>query len=244
MPSIRADAATEIMTRTTNLPQINLFTWMGWVYFSALAGTYNLTFHRGASADNNFLAVGAWNNGGYKTYLSDYANDWSGSTVTTGVWYHYAWTRSGSTHTLFLNGVSDIVQTSADNPATAAVHIFGQASGGADPMNGRVACVKEWSGVALTAGQIRREMEQYLPRESLAQLNGFWPMNSLADYTIDYGPRKNRWTTAGTITSEEGPPIPWGVIKQNDAPWMNVLGGATTSMLLRRKNPIRHLIMR
>jgi len=218
MPSIRANANTEIFTRTTNLPTINSFTWMGWVRYATLSGDYHLAFHRGAHTSTDFLAVGAWNNAGYKTYLSDWTNDWSGSTITTGVWYHYAWTRDGNNHKVYLNGTleSGLTQTSTANPSTAAVHLFGYASGGSDNLDGCIAYVMEWSGVALTGGQVQQQMRYDAPVVELQRLNGYWPMDSLADPGEDKSRRHKtrRWTVAGTITSEDGPPVVRAITKQ------------------------------
>lgn len=73
----------------------------------------------------------------------------TGGTHTTGVWYHLAVTRSGSTVRLFTNGVLDASGT--DNTyafEVACIGAIGPASGGAAFVNGRISELRITDGVA------------------------------------------------------------------------------------------------
>lgn len=209
--AIRGDASTDILTRTTNLPTVSGFTFMAWVQINT-ATTYGHLCVRGASGAGDYLAYGWGNNSGpLKTFLGDWNNDWNGTTLSTATWYHLAWTKNSNAHIVYLNGVSDISQndTVAD-PSTAAVRMIQRSGGtGNDFCNGRIAAVKEWSAV-LTAADIVQEMRQYQP-VNFASLNGWWPMveSTAANSALDFSGLGRNWTVGGTLTIEDGPPIPW-----------------------------------
>jgi hypothetical protein len=92
------------------------FTVEGYVYFTALptSGSYaGLFFARGASAAASAFQFYIFNSAGtyrFETTLSVGSTDYPGtynlpSTPTTGVWYHFAFVRSGSSVNAYWNGV-------------------------------------------------------------------------------------------------------------------------------------------
>jgi hypothetical protein len=79
---------------------------------------------------------------------------------------------------------------------------------GTEQFNGRVANLKIYSA-ALTANEIKAEMRQYLPVRT-ADLNAWTPLLTHTDLS-DYSGQGNGWTAAGTLATEDGPPIPWAL---------------------------------
>lgn len=79
----------------------------------------------------------------------------SGTAMTTGAWYHWAITRSGSTFTLWLNGVSQGTASSATALYSNASDpvVIGAATGTVSPMTGYLDEYRITKGVArYTAG--------------------------------------------------------------------------------------------
>lgn len=75
---------------------------------------------------------------------------------------------------------------------------------------GRIAALKQWNGVALSEAEMLAESNHYSPQR-LTNLFSFYPMNddTVAEQVLDQGGSNRHFTAAGTLLTEEGPPIPF-----------------------------------
>jgi hypothetical protein len=204
--AVRCDAAGDAVARTTNLPSIASFTIMLWCY---------LTVDTNAAAyPLGYGSTGAYRLGvsddGTTTSAYDSYNEVVGGTWTLGTWKHLAITvaGTGTGQALFyvdggllatLDGHTEFVGTTLRLGAAPA-------SASTTPWNGRIAAHKAYD-VVLTAPQIQQEMWQYLPVIT-ANLNAWAPLILHTDLK-DYSGNARDYTGTGTLTTEDGPPIPW-----------------------------------
>lgn len=205
--AIRFDAAGDYIIRTANLPASDVFTVSFWFRIvtdvNAIGYIWLLTNSGGTStvsarlkADGTTLEI-ATSYGG---------NSPGGTSLSVGVWYHLAFVRNGSAHTLYLNGVSD--QTlSAAGTFTAANMLM--ASNSVNYVNGRMAAIKIWDA-ALTQDEVRREMYTIRPMRR-ANINLWAPgFPGTTERVNDYSGNGRDWTAVGALADEAGPPVPWG----------------------------------
>lgn len=204
------------LTRLTNLVDSTNYTAMCWVRITTLAswmgfiqidGTTNY-YQLGPNADGSTLNIQVSGLGG------------GGSTLVAGRWYHVALTSSastGSTTFAYLNGLLDI--TAGSVSFTTAKIWFGNTSGG-DPLDGNIAAIKVWNRT-MTSGEIAAELPYAMP-VNWAGLNCCYPMASGWDVASSglviprgtvsrwadvSGVLGNDFTEAGTIDTDNGPPI-------------------------------------
>lgn len=213
----RIDAAGDDVGRTTGLPDAGTFTWMAWIRWDADDALINCIFDYGPIAGEfvvvvidggNALSFGA----NALIFNATGGGLTGGSLLSASTWYHIAYVKSTSSHTVYLNGVSDISVTQAATPDT---HIKFGNNDVSEFFNGRLAAIKMWSGAALTQIQVQQEMRQYALVNYASQY-GFWPGLVLDDYT-DYSTQGNTLTETGTVTNEEGPPIMWRASKRRSS---------------------------
>lgn len=136
----------------------------------------------------------------------------TGSTLSTGTWYHVALVRSGDADlSLYLNGVLDAtVTTNIAGRLSCGSIALGTFDGGSFNFDGRVSALKEWTR-ALTASEIASEMRCMRP-VSPRSINGWWPF-AVGNDTMrpkDWTFRGRDWTEVNTPTNEADPPIGWG----------------------------------
>lgn len=207
--AVRFDASGDILTRTTNLPSITSYTLMCWFYRVAGNGTtsYEALFSYGTSTHyslyvNNNASVGTF-------AVTEWTADYTGSAISTAVWYHLAMTCAGTGASQllgYMNGVLNITGNAASITGTT-LQLNAGPSAGSEWISGRVQGVKVYSAV-LTAAEIAQEMRSVRPVRT-ANLNGWYPFLSSAD-VIDYSGNGNNWTVAGTLTTEDNAPVAWG----------------------------------
>jgi len=103
------------------------FTIEAWVYYDAFTSGYTLWF----SMDPNTTYFGATSATNTKLNLGTGGElSWTTSTILLNTWYHTAVVRSGSTITLYINGVSQGTNTSANTLGNAGGAIrIGSAAG-------------------------------------------------------------------------------------------------------------------
>lgn len=208
--AIRIDASGDSLSRTTNLPTITGFTLMGWVRIVTDRNAASSFFQIGAD-DNECYQVLTDSDG---TTLQTWSDPDTGATgtpvngtnLTAGTWYHLAMTvsgTSGSNFLTYLNGVLNITNTaySITNSRLWVGNSFATVW-----LNGRFAALKCWNAV-LTATEILAESRQYAPVRT-ANLHSWHPLMAVAA-VHDHGPLGATWTAGGTLTTEEGPGIPW-----------------------------------
>jgi hypothetical protein len=204
--AIRGDAAGDYLLRSSDMPTVEPMTACFWMYIStdtnALA-VFFLVVNAGGTVYQGLRL----NTDGTTLQVITNTNTGTGTNLSTGTWYHVAYTRSGSTHTVYLNGVSDASMSSTISLTPASIAII---SNSANHLNGRVAHIKIWSGVALSAADIANEMYSIRPRY-LANLHGWWPtFPGATERLADWSGNGRNWTGNGTLADEQEPGIPWG----------------------------------
>lgn len=214
--AIRHDADGDVQHRSTGLPGITAFTFMGWVllvvdedvdsYIFSYGGDDGAApaYLVGVTADGT--TFGLWNG----------AALFGGTRDLTSRWHHLAMTVAGTGAGQFLgyvNGRVDVVADGSTVPTNTRIIIgnFVSGAGGAG-LNCRVAAVKIYAAV-LTAQEIEREAKCFVPIRT-ANINAFYPMidPDVADNDQDESGQGNHLTQGGTLTTEfPGPPIPWSL---------------------------------
>jgi len=206
--AIRFDASGDSLSRAR---LAGAKTVMAWAYIATDRNDYTVFFGLGSNE-----LIGTDSDGTTLLYY-DGATERTGSALSTGIWYHVAYTSNGDDigngFTVYLNGASSI--TSAVRAQTSAgTNMYLGNDQYSEWLNGRLAHVKVWSA-ALTAAEILQEMHTIRPQR-LANLHSWLPMIATgSDRTNEAGGAGNTWTANGTLTDEAGPPVSWGV-----APWV------------------------
>ena len=204
--AVRLDAAADTLTRTVNLPTVTAFTMMGWFRIVVDRNDYSGFLHRGDTFGHALIVITGADGLRLEYYDSDAVGGLVGTTLVLGTWYHIAFTRSGDTRTVYLNGVVDMQDTTGTPTVTDTQMTFGN-SFDSEFLNGRAAAIKVYDAV-LTATEILAESRQYAPVR-WANLNGWYPLLDTATDQDDFSGNGNALTVGGTLATEEGPPIPW-----------------------------------
>lgn len=165
--------------------------------------------HVYGSIVSQFAACGVgvfWSSGTTYLNLGDVGTDFNGSALTINSWYHVAWIRNGSSHTVYLNGVSDITATSS---YSASRWLLGEYdAGGSGPFSGRLAHLKVWDGIFLTQQEVQQEMRKARPSR-FADLF-LWSPFIASTAGEDLSGNGRTWTVSGSPTLQDGPPVGWG----------------------------------
>lgn len=204
--AVRFDADGEDYTSTSSPPTGN-FTVTCWLKISVDRNTFTTVW----SADNGSSDL---------IYLQTQANGttlqaWDDASVVTGAvaltvgtWYRVAFTRNGTTSTLYTATATGALTaaTTANLSDVAATNFrIGESPFGAEWLNGCIANLKHYSAV-LTLAELEHELAQYTPRRT-ANLERWHPFVKVE--TADYSGNA-RTLSGGTGTArEDGPPIPW-----------------------------------
>ena len=200
--AIRIDSTTEGLKRTTNLPASpTSFSACWWGYLVSDPGSaYTSMFQLG---DGNGIVVGTHPSGATWMFYANGAENSAGAWVLT-TWKHFAVVSQSGNQTLYIDGAS-ASSIAASNIASNTNLFFGNDQfdeGG----NYRLAAFKLWAAV-LTLAELVQEARYYIPFRT-ANLNTWSPCLSSGD-TKDYSGNDFTWTTNGTLTTEDGPPIAW-----------------------------------
>lgn len=210
--AVRFDASADALYRTASLPTITSFTIMGWFNVITNRSAYSTFMEYGLFDGGTWYNLSTNATGGTTVTLAltNGSSETLGGTLTVGTWAHLAMTVSGTgagQNLVYRNGVLNITGAGSSSPTAVRLYIGSNSIG--EWLNGRAAAVKIWSA-ALTANEILNEMVQYMPVRT-TNLNGFYPFFTSTDLK-DYGGGATTWTVGGTLTSEDGPPIPWVVM--------------------------------
>lgn len=213
---VRFDASADRLLRTASLPSYNsAYTAMGWVYLvSDLNATVTIF-----AIDDNIDDIDAINLGSDGVTLQlgvvvgGVSTGPSGTTLSTGTWYHVAIVRASATDCrLYLNGALDIGPDTRDvsgRSAATRLEWGAFASVNLSRFDGRVAAIKIWDA-ALSAEEVAAEVRSIRPQR-LANLNGWWPcFPGAGERARDYSGNGRDWTESGTLTDEDPPPVGWG----------------------------------
>jgi len=192
-------------------PATGLFTstnWSacGWVYLESDRNTNSVIVVR--FSDNtatNFSGI-ALDTDGTSALITTQAGDSSSYGLSTGVWYHVAYVKSGSSHTMYVDGVSRATLTQAvgADGAGAALALGGN---GASHTNARISAWKVWE-TALTGDQVVNEMRTIQPRVTTSMW-GVFPLWD-ATFVTDISGSGHSLTAMGTYATADGPPVSWG----------------------------------
>ncbi|HKX31495.1 MAG TPA: LamG domain-containing protein [Blastocatellia bacterium] len=168
---------------------------------------------------NNFCVMIAWDGandfylgtGGNGTILEFYpgpgAAGIDGTDLIVGQWYHVAIVSgagTGASRNIYLNGALDI-STTSDEPPSGLLYIANDAND--EWINASMAALKIYNAV-LTQREIQQEMRQYKPVRK-SDIHLFCPMLDVGTGGNDFSGNGRNLTAGGTLTTEDGPPIPW-----------------------------------
>ena len=212
--SVRFDAASDRLLRTSDLPSYNsAYTFDAWVYLVGTTGNAQTilgidTNVDGANEDSLYIATGG---GALSLFVATASatTDINGSAnVTVGAWHHVAVVRESATSLkAYLDGT--LVATNTRNvggrsTAPTRMEIGGSYTANSYRFNGRVANVRIWT-VALTATQVAEQSALYTPSITTG-LHLWTPLPGHTDLADDSGNGRN-WTAGGTLTTEGDPPV-------------------------------------
>lgn len=207
--SIRADTAGEYLSRTTSLPSASAFTACGW-------------FIRRVDP-NSFKSVVSLDNGGAKWIIlqtgstgdtlivSTSGADSSDiiSSIVNDEWIFWAVTSDGGTVNGFAARPGDINLSTASITVGAftpsRLTILTDFANGL--LSASVAHLKMYDAV-LTQTELEAEMRQIPPKRfgGLHLWNPFLSSSNVKDYSGN----GRDWTTNGTLSTEDNPPVGWG----------------------------------
>jgi hypothetical protein len=215
----RFDNVADFFSRTTGLLDYNAaYTFVVDVYFvSGTGGTYMtvIAMDNGASFTHSD-EIGVDDAGSFRFIVISNNNfsfvaAQSSTTPVNSTWYRLCLRRRSVTALdLFVNETLEATSAGDVTGRAASTEMLAAAGygGGNNNINGRVVPLKAWS-TNLSDAEVVAEMRQITPVR-WTNLYGFWPTPFGADRINDYSGNGRNWTSNGTITDEDGPPIAWG----------------------------------
>lgn len=218
--AVRADANGDELRISSGLPSnVNNFSVTFWVMRVGNGGGWSCLWDIDNGGTNDYIYLENNGSAGDNSYdlwtgVSDSNIITNAVTLTNGVWHFVGITKAGNTHTVYQAAVTaptissqNASQANAFTPGNIA---FAESPWSNEWFNGRIAAMKFWDGVALSATQIASERYRIIPA-NYGNLYGFWPMFGGATERLrDYSGNGHNFTAGGTLTDEAGPPIAWG----------------------------------
>lgn len=207
--SIRFDASTDKLLRTTDLPNATSFSFTCKIYIPTAAGGNhkNILWWGDSGAFNVRFAVSSLGSG-RRLQLESNGSAVDGTVLSSDVWYDIACIKNGATVELWLDGVLDASLATATNTAASYMSVGGNPY--TEYLDGRMAAGKIWTAVALVQAEIQQERHSILPKR-LTDIYGWWPMfPGATERLADYSGNGRNWTAEGTLTDEDPPPVGWG----------------------------------
>lgn len=204
--AVRLDADTDELSRTANLGDYTTgITIMGWFYMdSEVTANYEVFVSLRDTLFNDFISVYAdpFYSPAPIIIESDGGTHEAG-TMPVDMWVNVCLRiASASDARVYVNGVQG---GGVHDPSLDSIERYSVGNLEGPYFNGRIAHVKAWD-TALTDAQIFDEAAITYPRNALASLNFYWPLDSATD-TADYGPNGRNPTISGTLTTEASPPF-------------------------------------
>jgi hypothetical protein len=220
--SVRFNAETDRLTRTTGLPSVTSVTGRCFGRLNADRNDFN-TFIQMVHTGNTDYQLLQTDASGTDLYLYDSQPGTGGVSLTQlgpvvltpGNWYYMAYSNNGTTDKLYVRNVT----------TNGAMQTFSGAAQGARTMeylgvgghdlaifeflDGNVCGVAYWN-VALTDAEVLLDSYCITPRRT-ANLNCFYPMFNIADKLVDYSGNGNHLTepSSGPWATESNPPVPF-----------------------------------
>lgn len=205
--SIVFDAAADRLKITASpITWDNDITEMGWFYINALTGALQ-TFMTPLRDDvSGYIFVGTLSGG--QLYLeTSPGTSITGSPLSTGTWYHVAYTwKAGVGCELFLDGTSIGTASAPSIGGTPATQMErgGWRTTNGNRLDGRTGANKSWQGRILTSTEINAE-KNFAVAQSPTSLYGQWYLQTASDLA-DYSGNGNNWSALGVLTSADDPP--------------------------------------
>lgn len=213
--AIRIDAAGDDLRRTSGVPDESALTICGWSYVTADRGV--ATYQALGGIENT--GDGSWNilyweggTDGSMAISSGAAETNLASRPALNTWFFWALTSTtagaGSLigYWSAVNSSTFVSASTTGQAMTPNLLIIGNDSVGSW-LNGRFANIKVWDAV-LTQTELEQEKWSVRPRR-FANLH-LWAPCRIASELFDYSGNGRTLTATGTLTTEDGPPVPWG----------------------------------
>lgn len=195
------------------------FTVAFWVYPTGGGGNFRVAFMHDYAAYAPNIASNTDNT---KWELGDgYGDNVGTEAYTENTWQHVAWTRTGTSHVLYVNGISS---WSGTWTTYFGPNIFFFSNSLSYYMLGRIAYAKIWTAV-LSQAEVQAEMYSIRPKRT-ENLYGFYPFFiGSSERVRDYSGNGNSLTENSTIEDGDSPPISWGA-----SPLVIPKGASTTAV--------------
>ena len=212
--AIRINAGTDDLRRSAP-PDESALTMCGWTRviadtgaaYQALGGiedtglgVWNILYWEGATSNAMAISSGA-------------AEVNFASRPAVGTWFFWAIT-STTAGAGSLIGYWSLATSSTFNSASTTGQAgtsdrltIGNDSGASNFLDGRFAAIKVWDAV-LTQAELEQEKWSIRPRR-WANIH-LWAPCRIATELADYSGNGRTLTATGTLTTEDGPPVPWG----------------------------------
>lgn len=235
--AVRFDADGEDYTRTANLPSQTVFTWCFWVVLDVDRNTWSTALSQHIDT-SNYTHIQTDEDGVTLTLFDSASTQIAIQALTVGTWYFVAVSRNGTgANTNIYRAAAGAASLSAqtgqtlNSNFTPTVLQVGESAFGSEWLNGRIAAVKIWSGVALTQAEIEAEWRQQCPVR-FANLNSFYPFlagGAVAAAQADYSGIGGNLSGGTNSATADGPPVPWRLSKRRMYSAVAAGGGAITS---------------
>lgn len=218
--AIRIDASGDSLKRTANLPDSAAFTACGWAVrvgdtnnFTTLVSLSNSSgagVYLETDSDGDTLKVYSDGDFTFSSALATLANNVpfffalvGSSTGAGGLTGYYA-----------LQGAASLTSVSHVGFSMTEAELYFGNDFFAEYFNGNLSALKVWDA-ALTANELLQEMQTIRPQR-FANLNLWVPGidNAAANAVLDYSGNARNLAAGGTLTTEQGPGVPWGGFSQ------------------------------
>jgi hypothetical protein len=195
------DVSAEGLIRTTGIvPASSDYTLMGWFYVADVTpADYQVFFYLGndpASYTEGVFIGLQIGTGKPLLFMNSTASPIVGTVLPEAGWYHITYTRTGTTHRMYVNAV-DVCVFVQDHSGETHTHLYAGTDTYPSWMPGKAKQTREWS-VALDSAQIELEMLSDTA-QALTALVSDCP---LVDDLLDDSGNANDWTAYDAVTFE------------------------------------------
>lgn len=212
----RFDADDEDFTRTTGLFAMSITSVCIWVKIDVDRNNFSTAWSLDAGgAGSQMLLLQTDSDGVTWTFYDSNQGATTLFAATVGVWYFIAVSYTFGTANIYYAAATDVALTlnSSAHMDTATITTLrlGESSFTGEWLNGSLAAVKIWDGVALTQAEVEAERWQYRPAR-FANLNSFYPLwdgGAVAEAQRDYSGNGNNLSGGTGSATANGPPIQW-----------------------------------
>jgi hypothetical protein len=208
--SVRFDATTDMLTRIASVPSNVTFSVCLWCRLQVDRNNFQAAFSFDDSG-GQFAALDTDSDG---TTMTLYARGAQGAmgAMTVGTWYYIAMTKTSLTHVGYFAAAGTptlgVTNVTATGTITAANKIWIGNDVAVERWDGNLQNVKIWDGVVLTQAEIEAERWNHVPQRT-ANLWAWLPMLDAASPQTDFSGNGRDFTVAGTLTTEDNPPVAW-----------------------------------